>query len=301
MNVVITGASGFVGKFLTKKLSTEANKVICLGRSEESLDQIPMYSNVETHVTDYSISDLEAAMSGYDTLIHLAGRRLTHSDDPLRVSPFTNATMETLDNLLAAAAKNDFKRVVNTSSIGAYSAFNEAPYSELDIALPATPYGLTKLFTEQAIDFWSRKTGISAAHVRLTQCYGYGEKWTPVLMRFIKNAINGENLTVNDSGFSLDQIYIKDTVSAFVLLAQSEKKGRFNIGSGESLTLLEMAETVKKVFNTTIAIDLARDNPSPGQHLRHMNILKAKNELNWCPQYDLEKGLHHMKKIMDSQ
>ena len=297
--IVITGATGFIGLNLVNTLISQNYKVVCLSRSIKSLDKLN--ENSKKLITDYSVVELEEQLKGCDILIHLAGRRITRDDRVNAIYPFVNDASKILDNLLEACVRNKIKKIIIASSIGIYSDFNKVPYSENDTPKPSTLYGLTKLFSEQRVDFFSRKYNIDVAHIRLAQCYGYGEKSTPALMNFIKKAINKEEIVLNNKGlYPIDEIYIEDAIAAFIALIKVDRVGSFNIGSGRSYSILELATAVNQVFNNQGNLSILPFECEIKD--KHMDIRKAKNELNWKPKFSLENGLKSIKKfILDEE
>lgn len=102
--------------------------------------------------------------------------------------------------------------------------------------------------------------------LRFSQCYGIGEKDTPVLMKFIKQANEKQKIIAQDNEFYLDEIYIKDVIDAILLVVNKETEGTFNIGGGKAYSILEMAETVNLIFNNEKILKL---------HQVSKNIIKA--------------------------
>jgi len=277
------------------------HEVLCLGRSTGSLKRIK--GRVKKQVTDYSAESLAGIMDGHEIMVHLAGRRLTREDDPEFVTPFVCGATEMLDNLLRAAKESGLRRVITTSSIGVYSLANTNDYNENEIPKPATPYGLIKLLCEQVADFWGRRNGVSVAHLRLAQCYGYGEKDSGALMRFVSQARRKEQLKVSNGGiYQVDQVYVADAVRAFEMLINSDIEGPFNIGSGVGYSVLEIAQMANLVFENNSKLEVEPAGTSSAQEpRRHMDISKARLQLDWKPHYDLHDGFVSMRNEMRNE
>ena len=294
-NIVVTGASGFIGRYVVKALLSKGYIVTSLSRNNHTQN-----TNNQNHImvtTDYSQALLTKQLRSCDALIHLAGRRLSREDTPGMSAPFVCDASKILDNLLYACKENSITRVITTSSIGVYSDANSVPYTESEAAKPATLYGLSKLFSEQRADFYSRQYKGSVAHVRLAQCYGYGEKPTPAIMHFIEKALKKETIVLNDGGqYPIDEIYIEDAVRAFIKLVESDLEGPFNIGSGRSYTILEIAQTVNKVFGNEDNIEIRPQENAFKE--KHLDIAKAKTLLGWQPEFTLYDGLKDMKQYI---
>lgn len=292
-NIVITGATGFIGRYLTKALLLKGHNVTCLSRTSATFKSLD--KNSKNIVTDFSIDNLTFQLDNCDILVHLAGKRLTRDDLPDMVHPFIDDAALKLDNLLYACKENNVKRIILASSIGVYSDKNNIPYTESDQPKPATLYGLTKLFLEQRMDLYERKYNTSVAHIRLAQCYGYGERTTGALMNFIEKAIKKEKIILENGGiFPIDEIYIDDAVEAFIALIETDKTGSFNIGAGRQYTILEIAQTINTVFNNENNIKVLPVTSKIKD--KYLDISKAKELLSWEPKFSLKDGLESIKK-----
>jgi nucleoside-diphosphate-sugar epimerase len=296
MRVAVTGGNGFIGGYLVSALVARGDEVVCLGRSERSLAEIDV--PVTRHVTDFSVEDLTAAMAGCSSLVHLAGRRSVRGEDMELVAEFANTGLSMLDGLLRAALANAFGQVVQASSIAVYSHSNTRPYTEAERPIPASNYGLAKLFCEDYGDWWSVRHNIPVAHLRLAACYGAGERLSPALMSISDRAFRKTTVKITEGGrHSVDQIYVRDAVAAILRILDTGALGPYNIGSGRAATILEIAETANTVFrndgNLVVEPADARSTPS-GVH-NYMMIDRARDKLNWQPSYSLQQGLEEMQ------
>ncbi len=292
--IALTGATGFIGKYLRKELLATGYSVLCLTRNKKSLSKLD--NNTKNIVTNFTKEELVIHLKDCDILIHLAARRMTRSDPQDMIYPFIEDSAKMIDNILYACKKNNINRIITASSIGVYSDFNSSPYSEKDYPKPATLYGLSKYFLEQRVDFFARKYNASVAHIRLAQCYGYGEKNTPAIMKFIEKALSKDKIILENGGlYQIDEVYIKDAINAFMLLIKKNKSGVFNIGGGKGYSILEIARTVNEVFDNKNNLEIL---PKQNEVLsKHMDINKAKLELKWEPRFSLKEGLEDIKKL----
>lgn len=296
--IAVTGASGFIGKHLVRELLSLGHTVIAITRGDKSLENID--NNASVHITNYSKADLKAALVGCDCLVHLAARRSTRSDDPNDIKVFIDETTKLLEPLLYSARLNCLKKVISISSIAVYSSKNVSPYKESMFPEPLNSYGLSKIVQEQMINLWSSKHSIPAIHLRLSACYGIGEKKSPVLMKFISQAYKKEQLKVLGNGmFQIDQIYVADAIDAIINSINTEASGAFNIGGGRSYSVCELAEIVNMVYENTESVlkESKVSIQTKSNETRYMDIGKANKELNWTPSFSLESGLRFMKNI----
>ena len=291
MRVAVTGASGFIGRYLVPALAAGGHEVVALGREAGGLAPL-QGDGVTVRATDYDAGDLADVLKGVDAVVHLAGRRSQRDDDPLSFRPFAETNLNLLETLFFAARDVGASRFVQASTIAAYSAANAIPYLETDNPVPLNPYGLSKLASEQLLTLWGGKTGVRTTSLRLAASYGYGERVSAVLMKFADAAWRRHTLTVRGNGrIGIDQIYVRDVVRAFVAaLAPDAPGGVFNVGAGRVFSLLEMAETVNAAFGNdgNLRIEDPQDGPAPAPH---MSIEAARQALGWEPRWPLERAL----------
>lgn len=290
MRLIVTGATGFIGKHLVDS-AKQHSEIVCLTRSSENQSN---HKNVRFIQTDYDINSLKNIFLEGDVLIHLAGERLTKAEPNPRLSSFIEPNVKLTENLLIAACEANISQVILASSIGVYSHSNDKPYLEDIVTNPSTIYGLSKLMGEQLVNHYCMKANIKSTILRLSQCFGIGEKDSPVLMKFIKSAIGKDKLIVQDNEFYLDEVYVKDVVEAILLSVKKQVEGILNIGGGQAYSILAMANTVNLVFDNINNI-----NVIPSEKIRNkdnfLSLQKAKDKLDWSPRYSLEQALIDMK------
>lgn len=289
--IIVTGASGFIGRHLTRALLNDGHEVLGLTRSRSGADKVP--KGARCHITDYSAQDLSEVFTDYDSMVHLAARRSTREDTPGAMSPFLKAAGDMLDALLTAATTSEITKIVTMSSIAVYSSANNAPYVETDFPMPLNPYGLSKLVMEYAVDLWARTHGAEVTHLRLAACYGEGEKATGALMRFAEQARAKDRLNVtNGGGYQIDQIYVEDAVGAILSALIHAGAGPVNVGSGIGYSVLEIAKAANKAFDNSDQLTVEPATLAAIVEVqRHMRVDKAAKCLKWEPEYCLEKGL----------
>lgn len=290
MKVAVTGATGFIGRYLVRALADAGWEVIALGRDADRLRTLEA-PGVRSFPTGYG-EDLAAALEGAEAVIHLAGRRSQRSDDPLSFKLFSVSNLELLETLVFAARDAGVSTFVLASTIAVYSVANTVPFAETETPVPLNPYGLSKLAGEQLLSLWGRELGMRTTSLRLAASFGYGERVSAVLMRFATEARAGQTLTVRGNGRTgIDQIYVRDVVRAFeACLSRKAPGGVFNIGAGRVFTLLEMAEAVNEAFGNVG--NLRVEDPRGGDAPRpYMSIEAARRHLGWSPQWPLERAL----------
>jgi UDP-glucose 4-epimerase len=291
MKIAVTGASGFIGRYLVEALSAGGHEIVAVGRAG-SAGGDTADGRVTVRETDYSEESLKAVLEGADAVVHLAGRRMTREDEPNRLAPFVEPNVLATENLMRTAKARDIGNVVIASTIAVYSARNEAPYRETEVPQPLNAYGLSKLMAEQYASLYARDARIRLTNLRFAAVYGHGEKGTPALMRFVNEASAGRTLTLQGNRLiSVDQLYVRDAVGAIVAaLGQKNPGGTFNIGCGDAYTVVDMAETVNSIFGNAGDLVTEGSHEAPVRKNR-MDIAHAASVLDWRPIYGLAEGL----------
>lgn len=289
--IAVTGASGFIGRYLCETLAATGDRVLRLGRGAPS--------GPDDRQTDYSRDSLIAALDGADAVVHLAGRRMTREDAPMDLAPFWQPNVAQIADLVEASRHVGVTRLVLASTIAVYSPASGLPYREEAPAHPVNAYALSKLMAEAHLEMLTRAKGPSSVALRLAAVYGHGEKGTPALMKFVGQAQAGETIVLSgNADYRIDQLYVRDAVSAFQAALASEARGVINIGGGRAWPIGEIAETANEVFGNAgnIRYDTDSDAAMPQTV---MALDRAAEALGWRPAYDLKAGLEDFRRTAE--
>ena len=289
MNVVITGATGFIGRHLVDELFVHGNRLTFLGRNIEKLRSLfnkydpDLVSLIET---EYG-NDLIPILEDVDAIIHLSGLRWL-KDKTLR--DYIENNVIPTENLYSTAAAAGINNIVFMSSIAVYnSRVNPLPFVESVDCSPPTHYGVSKLLCEKIGSYYNSEFGMKIKSLRVGQVVGSGEREGFMLSEFIKRAMSGETLTVfGDGSGARDYVYVADVISATALaLGYADVSGVYNISLGKPITHLQLAETVNNAFDNSGNLMIASDKPQDKVQ-QWMSCELAWKEMGWQPQWDLE-------------
>lgn len=284
--ILITGATGYIGRFLVSHLLKEGHSIRILSRSKE----IPKTQFVKGDILDKS--SLEKAAKGCSQVIHLAGL-ISYS---LPREKLFQINLEGTQNLLAASREAD--KFLFSSSVSVYGETN-SPANESTRPSPVNLYGESKLAAEQAV----LDSGIPLLVYRISVVYGPGSPiWDGVLNFF------GKGFPIPNAKTKTNLIHISDVSRAFSL-GLEKGKGLYNI-IGEDIPFKELAKTLAscmeikpKFWPPWLVLLLARTKGKASQELkafiqnRQYDGSKASQELGFVPKADLKKEL---KKMVDS-
>lgn len=177
MRIVVTGASGFVGQALCRRLVADGHSVIATIRSPESMRAVPAGISAIFNKPLAPETDWSDAICGADVVVHLAARvHVMHEAAADSLSEFRCVNVDGTYRLAQAALACRVRRFVFLSSIkvnGEATPYGKS-FSELDQPLPQDPYGISKLETEQALRSVSGSSLMEAVIMRPPLVYGPG-------------------------------------------------------------------------------------------------------------------------------
>lgn len=293
MKILITGATGFVGKELVELLRREGKTVTVVGRDNlKLLSCFPDSSIIKEH-TDYSVESLTGLMEGQDIVVHLASALMQRNTHPLNISDF-QINLELIQNLVIAADANNIHRLINISSISVYPLGSKV--TELQPACPWNIYGVSKANADTYLLYANNKTKVELVSLRLARLFGDGERSGLMFTEFVDRARRGESLEVYGDGSStIEYIYIQDAIAAILAVVQADKlQGIYNVGAGRSYSVLEIAEVVNEVFENVKPIKFIDVNQHPVKGTV-MEVGKLKSAIGWCPQWTLLQSVMDIK------
>ncbi len=244
MKVLVTGATGFIGQALTKKLVENGDDVRVLVRSKGKLSALPEVDDVVTgDITDAAVVD--RAIAGVETVFAIAGafREPNLSDERHR-----EVNVQAVAHVMEAAKRHGVRRVVHCSTVGIHGPVKGAPLSE---DLPIVPVGIyeeTKAAGEAVALEHARNGGPPVAIVRPTQVYGPGDTR---LLKLFKLANKKRVVMVGPGTAGYHLLFIDDLVDAFVVAARSEHATAeaFIIGGPERPTINDIVRTLGQILD----------------------------------------------------
>ena len=163
---------------------------------------------------------------------------------------------------------------------------------------PLSIYGITKQQQEQMVMTTGESLGIASVAFRYQNVYGPGQSlsnpYTGILSIFSTRILNGNDLDIYEDGEeSRDFVYIDDVVYATILgIEKKEANGQvFNVGSGVTTTVREVAESLKKFYNSDINISISGKYRLGDIRHNYADLTKIKEVLDFSPKYDFQKGI----------
>jgi nucleoside-diphosphate-sugar epimerase len=275
MRVVVTGASGFIGRYVFRRLRAGGHDVVGLGRAADGNQAALPLERGPRPPTGAPLTEL---LQGADALVHLAARSQAGQDDPL--SDYYASNVAFTEELLQSAAAVHLRRVVLTSTRLIYPPDVGGPVEETTPAAPATAYGLSKLVAEQLLAFYARRAGFEGTALRVAQVFGPGDGGRGILPRFILAAQQGRDLVIHGEGAAVrDWVFVEDVAAAVELtLERDPPSSLINIGGGGH-SIRELAEAVTSEVPDTFV----RHERTEAEDLSvyRLRCDRAERELGW--------------------
>lgn len=304
--VLIAGGAGFIGSNLAKKLLNDGHEVIVVdnmasssGHNLEELKSSPSFTFYEQSVVDPLPDEIQP-----EIIFHMASPASPNHHSKISYHALAFETMQvnttgTLE-LLKLAQRNNAKFLfASTSEV--YGDPLEHPQKEeyrgnVSTTGPRAVYDEAKRFGETIVSYFWREKGVDARIARIFNTYGpnmHPEDMRMIVL-FILEAIENRPITIFGDGKQTRSLcYVDDLVEGLIRLMfwENTKEEIVNLGNPDEHTVLEYAEIVKRLTNSTSEIVHAEDLPQDDPLRRCPDISKAKSLLSWEPMVGLEEGL----------
>lgn len=283
MKVLVTGAAGFLGFHVARRLVEDGHEVT-------GFDLLPTdESGFSSVIGDLTVEeDVAAAASGMDLICHVGaiGDVYLAGDRPALAA----AVNVTGTAHVAAAAAKAGARVVYASTWEVYGAPAYTPIDELHPCSPDHPYNITKLAGESLLLAAEELSDIEVLCLRLGTAFGPGLRPNSVFRIFLDRARRGEPITIQGDGSQGRQFTnAADIANAFSLACAAGLSGQaLNIVSPRMITIRELAQHVTDLYPTTLEFGPPRPGDPPSAEV---SSAKAEELLGWAAQVDFEVGL----------
>lgn len=301
MQIVVTGAAGFIGSHLCERLASLKHNVVGV---DSFSDYYPVWlkernareladAGVPIERLDLACDRLEGAIANAELVFHLAAQPGIAAGVPQDAYVRNNlVATHALLEACASCKRRPFLVNVSTSSVyGRRATAEETAEPE-----PISHYGATKLAAEQlALAYW-RKHRLPVCSMRLFSVYGPRERPEKLYMKLISSILQGEEFPLYDGSLHHKRAYtfVDDAVAG--LLAVLDHRDRcvgeiFNIGSDIETRTSRGIEIVEEILGQQARLKVLPPRPGDQTHTR-ANIDKARAILGFAPNTELENGLN---------
>lgn len=303
-SILVTGAYGLLGGWLTAALVQRGARVTVVRRDEQpgsALVLTGLEASVDVVHGDICAEGLiERALAEYevDTVFHLAAQTIVPTANRSPASTFETNIRGTW-TLLEACRHHGAERVVVASSDKAYGPHPELPYRE-DFALqPLYPYDVSKAATDLIARSYWHTWGLPVAVTRFANLYGGGDvNRSRLVPEAVTAALAGRAPVVRSDGSpERDFLYVEDAVAAYLAIAAALGRGEgrgeaFNAGGGEPHRVLDVVRLICRLAGTDVEPDVRGAGTPAGEIDRQwVDATKLRSLTGWEPLVGLEEGL----------
>ncbi|MBW4549818.1 MAG: NAD-dependent epimerase/dehydratase family protein [Aphanocapsa sp. GSE-SYN-MK-11-07L] len=303
--ILVTGATGFIGRYLLKGLVVRGLP-LRIALRQTVADHLPL--GVETAIVGEinGLTNWQSALSGIQSVVHLAGRAHVLNDDPkTAAAKFTQTNVEGTANLVRQCLESEVQRFIFLSSIGAMGTTCKQRLTELSVCQPDTRYGWSKLQAERAIAELTQPSQMQ--HTIIRPPLVYGPKNPGNMERLLKLIDRGLPLPFGSVRNQRSFIYVENLVDAIIAcLDHPNALGQtFLVSDSSALSTPELIRILATGLGKSPVLF-----PCPPSFLRLLGQLtgrsgmidrllgslaindqKFRNLLGWQPPYPVTQGL----------
>ena len=302
-NIFITGATGFLGSWLTKYLLEENSNITALVRdwvpkskliSDDSINKINI---VRGNIEDYLL--LERIINEYEihAVFHIAAQTIVGIANNNPLSTFESNIKGTWNILEACRKATTVKKVVVASSDKAYGDQEILPYSESTPLVGRHPYDVSKSCADLICRSYYETYKLPVCVTRCGNFYGGGDlNFNRIIPGTIRSILNNDPPVIrSDGSFIRDYFYIEDAVLAYLLLAEkmddkSIHGEAFNFSNEIQITVLDLVNKIIDLMDSNLTPVILNKATNEIRH-QYLSAKKAKDLLGWKSEYDLNIGL----------
>ncbi len=294
MDFVVTGGAGFIGSHIAKHLVSTGHSVTIFddlsNGKKDNLDSIIDKINfVNGDIRNFEL--LKNTLKNTDGVFHEAALASVQESFS-KQHEYHDVNVNGTENVLKLGKEFGFK-IVYASSSSIYGNPSKIPIQEDDPKNPINPYAQTKLDDENLAVKYAQM-GVRVIGLRYFNVFGerQSQTYAGVIKKFVKKVRNNEPPIINGDGQQTrDFVYVGDVVQANILAMKSNvDHGFFNIGTGSTITVLELANLIIDSFGLSLKPFHGPELPGDVK-ITKANISRAKKLLNWEPKTRIEEWL----------
>jgi UDP-glucose 4-epimerase len=302
IRVLITGATGFIGRHLCKALVDAGAQVFALRRPDSSSSPAEWASHLPIEWLEADLCDLDRLKSvikeaDASHIFHLAAATAVDRGFETAQTMIANNLQGTI-NLLHALEATSYACFIQTGSAEEYGMAT-APFRETTLPQPVSPYSASKASAALFCDMYHRTLGSPIIILRPFLVYGPDQPMNKLIPQAIQAALKDQPFPMTSGRQTREFTYIDDLISGYLKAAVTpEAIGHtINLGTGITYTILEVVELISQLTGSRMELQVGALPDRVGEIMLYQcDNTKAEHLLDWVPETSLNRGL---KKTID--
>ncbi len=302
-NVLVTGASGFLGPWVAEELLSRGASLTLVVRDHvpsSLLFEKGIYEKanvIRGELEDYSL--VERAMNEYETdsVFHLGAQAIVGAANRSPLATFKANIQGTWNVMEAARNSKLVERVVFASSDKAYGDQDKLPYTEEAPLQGRHPYDVSKSCSDLIAQTYFHTYGLPVSIARCGNLYGPGDtNFNRIIPGTIRSVLANERPAIRSDGtYVRDYFFVKDAAEAYMALAEGTDRKEvvgqaFNFSTQNRITVLELVEKILGAMGSKLKPEVLNETRGEIKN-QYLSSEKAKRILGWEAKYPIEKGL----------
>jgi len=302
--VLVTGATGLVGSWLTRRLVEAGADVVCLVRDWVPRSELVRSRTLEkVNVVRGDVRDrklLERVIGEYETgtVMHLAAQAIVGIANRNPISTFESNIQGTWNLLESCRRSPGVRSIVIASSDKAYGEQENLPYDEDTPLAGRHPYDVSKSCADLIARAYAETYNLPVAVTRCGNFYGGGDlNWNRIVPGTIRSVLRGEHPVIRSDGqYVRDYFYVEDGAAAYMLLAEQlhcrpELRGlAFNFSNESEITVLGLVDRILHAMDSPLEPVVLNEAPNEIRR-QYLSAARARQMLHWSPLFTLDSGL----------
>ena len=289
MRVLITGYHGFIGSSITQQLIEKGWDVVGLSRSKYACSNLSQHVLADVSSSSF-VDDTERAVKPCDAIVHAA-----FSLDKRLFAPSVSLTnCLGVQHMITLAQRWDVKASVFLSGVLVIGKPEELPIDENHPIHPPTAFHASQIYGEHLAAL-ARRIGMTIATLRLTSPVGPGMPSGRIFSTFVKRALENKPLELLGQGTRRqDYVHVMDVAKAVELCLRQKAEGVFNIGSGQCISNIDLANLCIEILHSSSKI-IHTDKEDAQEGIRwDVSIRKASENLGYHPKFTCADSIRNL-------
>jgi nucleoside-diphosphate-sugar epimerase len=298
---MVTGCAGFLGSHLCEALLASGHAVTGVDcftgfyarelkeQNVARMRSAPGFRLVEADIAEAPLAPL---LDDVDVVFHLAAQAGVRTSFGDGFGDYLHHNVQGTQRLLEDVAGGNLRAFVYASSSSVYGDQHVYPVAEDAPLRPLSPYGATKVITEQLAGAFWRSHGVPVVGLRYFTVYGPRQRPDMAFSRFLSRAVEGQPLPVVGDGRQVREFtYVEDVVAATVAAADRGRQGAvYNIGGGQPVSVLEAVALLEDLLDRPLSLEYLEGGRGDPRRTE-ADITRAKRDLGYKPAMPLADGL----------